>query len=197
MTRASLFVFGVLATALAHAQALHEQPSPGHWPDNVFRWSYNPAGHPSWLSDEAAKKLMLEAAAKWEVCGIRMEYIGETQHTLGRMDGENIVGWGHQLPRNMRGVTLGRAQAGRLIERDIVFSAEREEFHAHPELLKKVLVHEFGHAIGLTHSARCDDVMTLAADCARADPSTLPLTPTPHDIERCRAIYAPRENNAS
>jgi hypothetical protein len=113
------------------------------------------------------------------------------------MDGENIVGWGHQLPRNMRGVTLGRAQAGRLIERDIVFSAEREEFHAHPELLKKVLVHEFGHAIGLTHSARCDDVMTLAADCARADPSTLPLTPTPHDIERCRAIYAPRENNAS
>jgi hypothetical protein len=116
---------------------------------------------------------------------------------VGRMDGDNVIGWSDQLPRNVRGVTLGRAQAGRLIERDIAFSAEREEFRAHPELLKKVLVHEFGHAIGLTHSARCDDVMTLAADCAKADPSTLPLAPTPHDIERCRALYAPGEEKRS
>jgi hypothetical protein len=176
---------------------MHEPASPGKWPEEIYRWSYNPAGHPSWLTDQAAKALILEAAAKWEVCGLRMEYIGQTQRGPGRMDGDNVVGWGTGLPRNMRGVTLGRARAGELIERDIVFSAEREEFRAHPELLRKVLVHEFGHAIGLTHSARCDDVMTLAADCARADPSTLPLVPTPHDVERCHALYAPRENNGS
>jgi hypothetical protein len=187
----------VVAAGFAHAQASREQSSPGQWSDKVYRWSYNPAGHPSWLSSEAAKALMLEAAAKWEVCGLHMEYVGDTQREPGRMDGDNVGGWSRRLPRNMRGVTLGRAQAGQLIERDIVFAADREEFRAHPELLKKVLVHEFGHAIGLTHSAHCDDVMTLAADCARADPSTLPLAPTPHDIERCRAIYAPRENNAS
>jgi hypothetical protein len=81
------------------------------------------------------------------------------------------------------------ARAGQLIERDIAFNPTRREFEMHPEWLRKVLVHEFGHAIGLTHSSRCDDVMTLAADCGRADPASLPAGPTPRDVERCRAMY--------
>jgi hypothetical protein len=182
------------AACAAGAQPQEEQPSPGAWPDKAYHWFYNPAGHPSWLSDAQAKSLMLKAAAKWEICGLRMDFLGETAERPGAMDGRNVVGWAQGLPRSMRGLTLGRARGGTLNERDIIFSAQREEFRLHPELLEKVLAHEFGHAIGLTHSSRCDDVMTLAADCGRADPSTLPLVPTPHDVERCRALYASREN---
>lgn len=181
----------VLACAIVHAQAQEagERPSPGIWPDKVYRWSYNPANQPSWLTAEAAKALFIDAARSWEVCGIRMEYIGESVQPPGAMDGANVVGWSSQLPLNVRGLTSGRARAGHLIERDIAFNPTRREFQQHPEWLRKVLVHEFGHAIGLTHSTRCDDVMTLAAECGRADPATLPLAPTPRDLERCRALY--------
>ena len=54
-----------------------------------------------------------------------------------------------------------------------------------------VIVH-VGHAIGLTHSDRCDDVMTLAADCPPIAPALLPIEPTPNDLQRCRSSYRTR-----
>ena len=47
-------------------------------------------------------------------------------------------------------------------------------------------------ALGLTHSTQCNEVMTLAADCPRMDPDTLPITLTQHDLERCKALYPER-----
>lgn len=196
MKRATAAMFAALvACALplaAHAQR-EEPPSPGAWPSKVYRWQYNPSNRPAWLSDEQARDLLVGASKEWETCGIRMEYAGETNHAAGVMDGVNVIGWRPDLPRGLRGVTTGRARAGELIERDITYASARPEFERYPTLLRKVIVHEFGHAIGLTHSAACNDVMTLAADCPRADPLTLPQTPTPHDLERCRALYMNRK----
>jgi hypothetical protein len=180
----------VLALPLCSwAEPKPELSSPGIWPEYQYDWYYNPSFHPSWLSAEQARTALLEAAKQWEACGIKLRYQGETRQAVGKMDGRNVVGWNLTLPKQLRGVTLGQARLGQLVERDIAFRPDRLEFQRHPRLLQKVMTHEFGHAIGLTHSAQCDDVMTLAADCPGQDPETLPLTLTPHDLERCTLLY--------
>lgn len=166
-------------------------PSPGAWPTHIYRWRYNPQYAPSWLDATQAREKIQAAAAKWAACGLRMEYLGETDEPAGRLDGANVVGWNAKLAGSARAVTLGRADRVKkaLLERDVVFNPQREDLRQSSRLLEKVMTHEFGHAIGLTHSSRCDDVMTLAADCPKMPLAQLPLELTPRDLDRCRALY--------
>jgi len=186
----------VVGTAVAQTPP-PERPSPGRWPEREYRWHYNQRNHPAWLSDDAARTLVIEAARSWAGCGVRMNFLGETEQAPGKMDGVNVVGWSLEMPPTLRAVTLGQARDGHLLERDIAIRPDRKEFERSPRLLQKVITHEFGHAIGLTHSSRCDDVMTLAADCAKANPDTLPLDLTANDLARCQALYPPPEPAAA
>lgn len=171
---------------------LGERASPGFWKNKVYDWYLNPNGRPVWLSEADAERLVKAAAAVWEICGLQMRYRGMTNAVPGRMDGLNVFGWNEKLPKGMRGLTVGTAKNEQLLERDIMVRPDRQEFEVYPNLLRKVVSHEFGHAIGLTHSTRCDDVMTLAAECPPKDPSTLPTALTTNDLRRCRALYAPQ-----
>lgn len=182
-------VWSLLLPVYAQAAQRVEAPSPGAWPERVYAWYYNPQHAPAWLTPEAARQLVEAAAKPWAACGVRMVYQGDSERAPGKMDGSNVVGWSLTMPSALRGITQGRAKDGRLLERDIAIRPDRQEFKSSPRLLQKVITHEFGHAIGLTHSARCDDVMTLAADCPKANPDTLPATLTANDLARCRAVY--------
>lgn len=172
-----------------HAWYSPEKITPGAWPESTYVWYYNPQHAPAWLSAAAASALVQRAAEPWTSCGVKMHFQGETSLPPGRIDRTNVVGWSVEMPSALRGLTLGQAKDGRLIERDILIRPDRPEFEHYPRLLQKVITHEFGHAIGLTHSSRCDDVMTLAADCPKADPDTLPIKLTARDLARCQAIY--------
>lgn len=169
-----------------------EKRSPGVWPDRVYRWSYNPRTSPVWMTADNARDLVMEAAQQWEVCGVRMDYQGETERHPGTIDGMNVVGWRLDIAPQLRGITQGLAVGGHLLERDISIRPDRVEFEQSERLMRKVIVHEFGHALGLTHSSRCDDVMTSATDCPRIDSSRLPVTPTSNDLLRCLALYKPK-----
>jgi len=174
-----------------------EKPSPGRWPDLEYRWHYNPRNQPAWLAPDAARALVTDAAKPWAACGIRISFEGDTDHAPGNMDRVNVVGWSLEMPPRLRAITLGQARDGQLLERDIAIRPDRREFEQSPRLLQKVITHEFGHAIGLTHSSRCDDVMTLAADCPKVHPSALPIDLTGNDLARCRALYPSPEVEAA
>ena len=184
-----MLILSFRADAEGVKESLTEKVSPGIWMDHSFHWVYNSQNHPVWLSNESARNLVIEAAKKWEVCGIKMDYQGETLLPIGKMDRTNVIGWSLTMPMRLRGITVGQASNGQLLERDVAYRPDREEFQRYPRLLQKVIAHEFGHAIGLTHSSHCDDVMTLAADCPSLDPETLPLSLTQHDLQRCLRLY--------
>lgn len=187
----SVFVLLLVAGAATAQTPPAEKPSPGRWPDCEYRWHYNPRNQPAWLAPDAARALVIDAAKPWAACGIQMIFEGDTDHAPGNMDRVNVVGWSLDVPPRLRAVTLGQARDGLLLERDVAIRPDRQEFERSPRLLQKVITHEFGHAIGLTHSSRCDDVMTLAADCPRTDPASLPVELTANDLARCQALYPP------
>lgn len=183
-----VIIAGIVIHATASAVEV-EKPSPGAWPDRTFSWYYNPQHAPSWLTQESARLIVQRSAKAWEACGVKMIYLGDSDTRPGKMDNVNVVGWSLQMPMQLRGLTIGKAQDGRLLERDVMIRPDRKEFKDSPRLLQKVIMHELGHAIGLSHSPRCDDVMTLAADCPQLSPDLLPLKPTNNDLDRCNAIY--------
>lgn len=183
----------ILGLCLAFGTACGaETVLPGIWSNRAFIWYYNPHDSPAWMTVDEAQALVQGAALKWASCGITMTYAGETDRMPGEMDGVNVMGWSTSIPANLRGLTVGQAHASILLERDVLIRADRREFRLFPRLLEKVVVHEFGHAIGLTHSSRCNDVMTLAADCPKVDPAILPVVPTENDLARCSRLYGVR-----
>ena len=156
----------------------------------MYRWHYSRAAEPAWLDPGLGLHLFRNAAEAWAACGVRLEFAGETDRPAGAGDGVNVAGWSVRLPPGMRGATFKQRAGSALIEADVAINAANREFRASPELLRKVILHELGHALGLTHSADCADVMSFGAAC-RVPARLLPQRPAAGDLAQCAERYRP------
>lgn len=160
-----------------------------HWQEHIYSWHYNPNNKPGWLGEEEALEMIQGAAAGWEACGIHLSYEGITDKIPGDMDGENVVGWKLDGKNYSAWTTWSAHRDGRAIEADVMLYTNifnkylAKGIDARVELHKSI-THEFGHVLGLSHSDRPEDAMSVKV---RTKPEW--QQPSDNDIERCRSLY--------
>ena len=159
------------------------------WESKTFRWVYSDYNEPDWLASQGVN-LFKEAANAWESCGLKIEFGGVTHTPVTRRNLVNELGWA-KMPLQIRGLTFRIPFPGaqRIAEADLVMNIQNADIQNNPDLLKKVIRHEFGHALGLFHSEFCSDIMSSAAECGRRIADPPPLEPTENDLKQCRMRY--------
>ena len=167
---------------------------PAYWAAPL-RWRYNHAGAPAQLAanKSATIQQLIAASAKWKAaCGVDIVYDGETTATPGAMvngapDQLSVVGWQQPAGGVMAATNAWTASgiAGEtFVDADIAISPTTVTT---PQVLASIITHEFGHAIGLGHSATSGSLMAGPPDAAYSDATDL----TPDDVQGCRCLYGP------
>ncbi|HEY8242707.1 MAG TPA: choice-of-anchor D domain-containing protein [Casimicrobiaceae bacterium] len=212
MTRlvAALALVGGVGTAFAQSDFVQYEKSSqpkfrfvydplAAWPSTLF-WSYNPSGAPAQFANASVvANAMQTAISKWRaVCNIDAAYAGTTsvdpEHSVldqengPQPDQINVVGW-RPTPSGIAGYTVGYSQyaesgAWPIVDADVVVDPSKL-----PDAgtLERLLVHEFGHVIGLNHS-QFD--ATLMSGPPYSNYNTLD-TITTDDVRGCRCLYGP------
>jgi hypothetical protein len=159
-----------------------------------MHWRYNPSSAPAGLavSKAATIQQLIDASAKWKAaCGVDIVYDGETTSVPGATvngvnDGVSVIGWQKPATGGMAATTAwASGVAGEtLVDSDIAIDPISVTT---PEVLASVITHEFGHAIGLAHSATADTLMAGPPDAAYSYLTDL----RPDDVQGCRCLYGP------
>jgi hypothetical protein len=171
--------------------------APAKWP-GPLRWYYNHAGAPVQLgAKEDVIQQIVTQSAKWSaVCGIPIEYGGETDavpKTLaGGPDGISVVGWqkpGAGIDAVMAAVTYVWYQSHdpnvlTLVESDMMLDLT---LVTASDQMTRAVVHEWGHAIGLGHSNVEGALMSGPPDSMYTGGTDL----TADDVHGCRCLYGP------
>jgi hypothetical protein len=180
-----------VSTQIAPKFLMEFSPS-ARWSGPV-RWKYNHANAPlSLAGDKAAIIAQLQASFdKWTTpCAIQYVYDGETTtppNTMnnGQPDGVSVVGWGPLDPALGAWTYAWYAIAGTqrvLIDADVTLSVNNVRSISD---LDRLMTHEWGHALGLTHSNLDSAVM---AGPPMTGYNSL-LNPQPDDVRGCRCLY--------
>lgn len=155
----------------------------------------NPAGQPAGVSADAFTRAVAAAFGNWSQPSrntIAFAYQGQSLVAESANDGQNVIFWG---PIDTPGV-LGRAlcwynpQSGVAIDCDVIFDpfdyawSVADQPGATAIDFESVALHEFGHFIGLSHSADPAAVMfpSITAGTKRR-------VPAPDDIGGLTSVY--------
>ena len=163
-----------------------------HWTNRLFVWHYNPANEPSWLKNGEALAMIREATEGWSACGVDLRYAGVSDKAPGIMDGENVIGWKNEGRAYSAWTSWQAKRSGQAIEADVtlysnIYADYREKGVDAKLELRKSIIHELGHVLGLSHSTQLGDAMIVKI---RTRPEW--KLPSDNDIKRCQEIYSSR-----
>lgn len=152
------------------------------WASHSASWSYNSAGKPAGLTGELPA--IAAAASTWTNAGAQFSFSGGATSTLGtgacaggQLDGSNVIGWGAQsgavLAVTCTWYNPATSPAAAL-EFDMQIDPEWSwtTGSAINVDVQSVVLHELGHALGLSHSDNSAAVM-FASYCSGCNHRTL------------------------
>lgn|GEM_PF-4625436 len=158
------------------------------WGERGYVWYYNLSHQPDWLSQEEALDMVRQAAEAWQPCGVTLTYAGISVRRPGEKDGVNVVGWSEDGRAHSAWTSWRAHRDGRAVEADItlyanIFSEYRRRGLDAKLELRKSIIHEFGHVLGLRHSDKLGDAMIVRI---RTRPEW--QLPSDNDIKVCREL---------
>jgi len=174
-----------------------------------LNWRYNDAGRPTSISKTDVIAGINAAAGQWmAACKVTIAQASDTTTPPQTINGtapssnENVIGWGNLAipPKggpNLSGVTYTSSRQGALVDADTTFSTT---WITNPLALRRVAVHELGHAIGLAHSNVEGQVMSGPVGSNNPGVPDTPYnslsTLQVDDIQGCLCLYGPSVANA-
>ncbi|OAI40577.1 hypothetical protein AYO38_05750 [bacterium SCGC AG-212-C10] len=167
------------------------------WANGSATWHYNPSGKPPELTGDSAA--LDRAAGAWkQLGGTSFAFVRGADTSAGTeacgstRDGQNTVGWA-PLPDATLAVTCSWNRSGNprpeFVEFDMRIDPEWDWTTGdHPIMdLQSVTTHEFGHALGLSHTQEtlCPGMVM----CAVYDQGAVVRVPASDDISAMALLY--------
>jgi hypothetical protein len=168
------------------------------WQGSLY-WHYNPTSAPAQFPVATVEAAMQSAISKWRaVCNVDALYAGVTtiapentildQETGTLPDQINVLGW-KPTPSGISGYTVGASAYAPegvwpIVDGDIVLDPSKV---AGVSQLERLLLHEFGHVIGVNHS-QFDNALMSGPPYSNYN---ILDALTVDDIRGCRCLYGP------
>ena len=196
MRRAHAFKFGATAAlALSAAGAVHGYQTYARWPTSIVWFYVNPANAD--VSASAAIAAVQAGMDVWNHAGtpFRINYGGTVSDTAIKVDNRNVVIFrrNYSSGSTIASTYTWRDGSNKLLDADVIFYTTDWTFHVGTSgcsggrhiYIEDVTAHEFGHAIGVTHSSVANaTIYPRTANCSQAW-----RTLSSDDIAAARSLY--------